>query len=61
MFASERYDGDPAESKPVPRRNRMRRPVAAIVTLCCYAFVSFQGTREIIGADDETEGHRNSY
>ncbi len=49
VFASERYDGEKAESEPVPRLNAMGRPVAAVVTLRSYAFVALQRAGKVWG------------
>ena len=57
MFPSERNHWDEAYSKPWPSLDAVRRPVAAIMALCCHSFVAWQGAAELVRTKSYAESH----
>ena len=49
FVCSERDDWYEAQREEGPLRDAVRTPVAAIVALCGYAFVAFEGGGEVCG------------
>jgi hypothetical protein len=47
MLSSQWDNGNEAEGEPVPRLDRMRGPIAAVMTLRCDAFVALKRTCEV--------------
>ena len=57
VLSSERYDWNEAHCEPWPSLDAVRRPVAAVMALCCHSFVALQGAAELVRTKRYAESH----
>jgi len=57
MLPSQRNDWNEAHCEPWPSLDTVRRPVAAIMALCCHSFVAWQGAAELVRTKCYAESH----